>query len=137
MPTWLDLEETEVISIDSASDNDYVPPEPMYEPGSPRPEPVEEAPEDTRPSKEERAPDIFTDSARSRERQPSREDGAPNNFTDSTRGRERAPTDFDNSTRPRVIGRGRGIPGPPVQCVSPFFRGTGNKRNFIGSVRLM
>ena len=47
MPTRLDLEEEEVISI--SSNSDYVPPEPVYEPGSPRPEPIEETPEDTRP----------------------------------------------------------------------------------------
>ena len=89
MPTRLDLEEAEVISIDNESYNDYVPPEPMYEPGSPRPEPVEEASENPRPgpSREEGAPNIFTDSARSREREPSRDEGAPNIFTDSTRDR--------------------------------------------------
>ena len=37
LPTRLDLEEVEVIAIDdSDSDSDYVPPEPVYEPGSPR-----------------------------------------------------------------------------------------------------
>ena len=152
MPTRLDLEEAEVISIDSESGNDYVPPEPMYKPGSPRPEPVEEAPENPRPgpSREEGAPNIFTkhrerapsregapnipDSARRTESEPSREEGAPNIFTDSTKDRERASNDFDNSARPRVFRRGIGIPGVPVQHVSPFFRGTGNRRNFLGRV---
>ena len=115
MPTRLDIEEAEVISIDTDSDNDYVTPESMYEPGFPRPEPVEEMPEDPRPSREEGAPNIFTDS---REREPSREDWAPSDFT-STRGGERASSYFDNSARPRVTGRGGGIPGTPVQCVSP------------------
>ena len=75
MPTRLDLEEAEVISINSNSDNDYEPPVPMYGPGFPRPEPVEE-PEDPRsgPSREEGAPNIFTDS---RDREPSREQGLP------------------------------------------------------------
>ena len=61
MPTRLDLEEGEVISIDSDSGNDYVPPEPMHELGSPRPEPVKEAHENPRPgpSREEGAPNIF------------------------------------------------------------------------------
>ena len=68
MPTRLDLEEEEVIS----SNSDYVPPEPVYEPGSPRPEPIEETSEDPRPG-------------------PSRDEGpgAPNVFTDFERGRER------------------------------------------------
>ena len=76
-----------MITIDS--DNDYVPPEPVYEPGSPR-------------------------------HGPPREDGsgAPNIFTDSARA--------------RVRGRGREI---PVQCVAPFFRGSGTRRNFLGRVR--
>ena len=63
MLTRLDLEEAEVIPIDSESDSDYVLPEPVYKPGSPRPEPTEEAPEDPRPgpSREEGpgAPNIF------------------------------------------------------------------------------
>ena len=135
MPTRLDLEETEVISIDSDGDNDFVPPEPMYEPDSPKPELVEEVPESPRPgpSKEEGAPNIFI---YSREREPAREDGAPNDFT-STRGRERALSDFNNSARPRDIGTSRGVPGTPVQHVSPFFRGTGNRRNCPGRVRPM
>ena len=128
MPTRLDFEEAEVISIDSESDNDYVPPEPVYEPGSPRPEPVEEAPEDPR-------------SGPSGEKEPSRVDpGGPNIFTDSARGREDGPgasNDFNESVRPRVRGRGRGIPGAPVQHVAHFFRGTRNRRNFLGRVRPM
>ena len=93
MPTRLDLEEEEVIAIDS--DSDYVPPEPVYEPGSPRPEPIEEASEGPRPgqSREEGpgAHNIFTDSARGREREPPREEGtgASNDFTDSARARVR------------------------------------------------
>ena len=151
MPTRLDLEETEVISIDSESYSDYVPPEPVYKPGSLRPEPAEEAPEDPRPgpSREREpsgedpgVPNIFTDSASGTEREPSREDpGAPNIFTDSVRGREEegpwASNDFNDSARPRVRGRVRGIPGSPVQCVAPFFRGSGNRRNFLGSMRPM
>ena len=111
MPTWLDLEEADVISIDSESDCNYVPPEPVYEPGSSRPKPIEEAPEDPRPG-----PSVG--------REPSREDpGAPNIFTDSARDREEegpgASNDFNDSARPRVRGRGRGIHGAPVQCVPP------------------
>ena len=53
LPTRLDLEKEEVIAIDhSDSDNDYVPPEPVYEPGSPGPElrgSREEEPEEPRP----------------------------------------------------------------------------------------
>ena len=78
------------------------------------------------------------DSAKGRERRPSREEGpgAPINFTDSARGREReapreegheASNDFNDSARARIRGRGRGIPGIPVQHVAPFFRGSGNK----------
>ena len=121
--------EAEVISINSGeSDNDYVPPEPMYEPDSPRPEPVEE-PEDPRPghSREEGAPKIFTDS---RDREPSREVGTLN-IPDPS-GRERASNDI--SARPRVFGRGRGI---PIQHVTPFFRGMGHGRHFLGRVRPM
>ena len=82
MPIRLDLEGEEVIS----SNSDYVPPEPVYEPGSPRPEPVEEAPENPRPgpSREEGAPNIFTDFERGREREPPREE-ASNDFNDSAR----------------------------------------------------
>ena len=50
LPTRLNVDEEEVIAIDdSDSDIDYVPPEPVYEPGSPRPEPRgprEEEPEE-------------------------------------------------------------------------------------------
>ena len=138
MPTRLDLEEAEVISIDSERDNDYMPPEPMHDPGSPRPDPLEEAPANPRPgpSREEEAPNI-PDSIRSRESEPSREEGAPNIFTDSTRGRERASDDFDNSARPRLLGRSKGIHGVPVQHISPFFSRTGNRRHFLGRVRTM
>ena len=85
---WSSLGEAEAISINSGdSDNGYVPHSPMYEPDSPGPEPVEE-PEDPRPgpSREEGAPNVFTDS---RDREPSREEGAPNIFTDS---RDREPS---------------------------------------------
>ena len=136
------MEEAEVISINSNSDNDYVPHSPIYEPGSPvEDHPVEDAPEGPQPepSREDRAPNIPT-SAR---REPSRNDGAPNIpnfarrgpfraeeatniFTDS---RERASNDI--SAGPRNFGRGRGI---PIQCVTPFFRGTGQRRHFLGRV---
>ena len=63
IPTRLDLEEEVVIAIDDRDDdNDYVPPEPSYEPGSPRlgpREPREEGPG---------APNIFTHFARDRGR---------------------------------------------------------------------
>ena len=111
-----EVEEPEVISVNSNSDNDYVPCSPIYEPGSPVEDyPVQEAPEDPQPepSREDRAPNI-PNSAR---REPSRAEEAPNIFTDS---REWASNDI--SARPRNFGRGRGI---PVQCVTPFFRGTG------------
>ena len=105
LPTRLDLEEEEVIAINSDNDSDYVPPETVYEPGSPRP--------DTRGPREEESEEPSPG--------PLREEGpvAPNIFTDSARGR----------------GRGRGIPGIPVQCVAPFFRGSGSRRNFLGRVR--
>ena len=125
MPTRLALEEEEVIAINSESDSDYVPPESVYKAGSPRPEPIEETPEDPRPGPpREEGPgtsNIFTDSPRGRERGPPREEGP--DFTDSARARER--------------GRDGGIPGVPVQHVSPFFRGSGNRRNFLGRVRPM
>ena len=61
-----------MIAIDSDSDSDYVPPEPVYEPGSPRPEPREEEPEEPRPGPPREqgpgAPNIFTDFARTRGR---------------------------------------------------------------------
>ena len=103
MPTRLDLEEEEeVIACDSESDSHYVPPKPVYEPGSPGPEPTEKTPKDPRPG-------------------PSTEEGL----------------DFTDYARTRVRGRGRGIPGIPVQCVAHFFRGNGNRRNFLGRVRPM
>ena len=129
MPTRLDTEETEVISINSSinseSESDYVPHSPMYEPGSPRPEPVEEAPEAHKPepSRQEGAPNI-PNSART---EPSRAEWAPNMFTDS---RKRASNGI--SARPRVLGR-----GIPVQCVAPFFWGTGHRRYFLGRMRPM
>ena len=149
MPTRLDLKEEEVISI--SSNSDYVPPEPVYEPGSSRPEPIEKTPEDPKagPSREEGtvAPNIFTDSDRGREMEPPREGpGAPYNFTDSARSSEREPpreegpgasNDFNDTARARVRERGRGFPGIPVQHVAPFFRGSGNRRNFLGRVRPM
>ena len=109
---WSSLEEAGVISINSGeSDNDYVPPEPMYEPDSSGPEPVEET-KDSRPgpSREEGAPNVFTES---RDREPSREVGTPN--IPDNKGRERASNDI--SARPRVFGRGRGI---HIQCVTPL-----------------
>ena len=66
-------------SIDSDTDSDYVPPEPVYEPGFPRPKPREEEPKEPRPAppREEGpgAPNIFTDSPRGREREPPRKEG--------------------------------------------------------------
>ena len=62
-----------MIAVDD-SDGDYVPPEPICEPGSPSPElrgPREEEPEGPRPGPREvdpGAPNIFTDSARDRGR---------------------------------------------------------------------
>ena len=141
------LGEAEVILINSGdSDNDYVPHSPMYEPDSPGPEPMEE-PEDPRPgpSREEGAPNVFT---HSRDREPSREEGATNIFTNNRdrepsrevgapnipdpRSRDRASNDI--STRPRNFGRGRGI---PIEHVTPFFRGTGQRRHFLVRIRPM
>ena len=100
--------------ISISSNSDYVPPEPVYEPGSPRPEPIEETHEDPRPGPREEGPGvptIFKDSARGREREPPREEGpeAPNIFTDSARSSEREP--------PREEGPGASndlmtLPGP-------------------------
>ena len=115
--------------ISISSNSDYVPPEPVYKPVSLRPEPIEETPEDPkpRPSREEGpgTSNILTDSARSSEREPPREEGPV------------ASNDFNDSTSARLIGRDRGIPGLSVQCVAPFFRGSGNRRNFLGRVRPM
>ena len=79
IPTRLNLEveEAEVISINSNSDNDYVQCSPIYEPGSPRPDhPIEEAPESPQPepSRKDSAPYIPTSARRA----PSRDNGAPN-----------------------------------------------------------
>ena len=87
--------EGRVIAIDKDSDGDYVPPEPVYDPASPRPEPREEEPEEPRPGphrvESPGAPNIFSDSARGRERGQPREEGpgASNIFTDSARARGR------------------------------------------------
>ena len=92
IPTRLDLEveEAEVISINSNNDNDYVPCSPIYEPNTPvEDHPVEEAPEGPQqePSREDRAPNITT-SAR---REPFRDDGAPNIPNSARREQKRFP----------------------------------------------
>ena len=138
----LDLEEeAEVISINSDSDNDYVPHSPMYEPGSPRPEPVEEAPETPQPesSREDGNPNITNSTMR----EPSRSEGAPNIFTDSidsVRSNEREPprgVDFTGSARARVRGIGGSFLVIPMQHVAPFHRGTSNRRIFLRRMRPM
>ena len=81
-----------MIVIDIDSDSDYVPPEPVYEPGSPRPEPRgprEEEPEEPRP-------------------RPPREEGhgAPNIITNSARGRGRGREILVQQVNPFFRGRG-------------------------------
>ena len=91
MPTRLDVDETEIISINEIeSDSDYVPHSPLYEPGSPRPEPIEDHPADKAPegSQTECSRDneisarreLSRDNEISAKREPSRDNDIPNNL---------------------------------------------------------
>ena len=123
MPTRLDVDETEIMSINEIeSDSDYVPHSPLYEPGSPRPEPIEDHPVEKAP--EGSQTELSSDNEVSARREPSKDNDIPNNlnsdrgkpsrgsrtifsniFTDS---REGASNTF--SARLRTPGGGRGIP---------------------------
>ena len=120
-----DEAEAEVISIHSDnSDNNYVPHSPVYEPDSPGPNPVEKS-EDWDP----RPDNPVEEMPEGPQSEPSRTVFS-NVFTDSQdSNRERDSNTL--SARPRTLGR-----GIPVQRVSPFLRGLGQRRH-LGRVRPM
>ena len=89
MPTGLDVDETEIMSINEIeSDSNYEPHSPLYEPGSPRPEPIEDHPVEEAP--EGPQTEHSTDNEISARREPSGDNEIPNNLN-SARG------DFQNS----------------------------------------
>ena len=137
MPTRLDVDETEIMSINEIdSDCDYVPRSPLYEPGSPMPEPIEDHPveEASEGPQTEHSTDNEISARRelsrdidiSARREPSRDNDIPNNLN-SDRGEPSrgSRTVFHNiftvsrdgasntlSARPRTLGARRGIPVP-------------------------